>query len=61
MTTPENKLVRKRPLGLLKGKVDFVITEYFKMTDDELLGNASRFINENKATKIGFLKYKNPR
>jgi hypothetical protein len=28
---------KKRPLGLLKGKVDFAIADDFKMTDDEFL------------------------
>jgi hypothetical protein len=31
------------------------------MTDDDFLGNASRFKNENQATKLGFLKDKNSR
>jgi hypothetical protein len=33
----KNQPVKKRPLGLLKGKVEFAIEEGFKMTDDELL------------------------
>lgn len=33
----KNKPVKKRPLGLLKGKVEFAIDENFKMTDEELL------------------------
>ena len=33
----KNKPVKKRPLGLLKGKVDFAIKEDFKMTDEEFL------------------------
>ncbi|MEN9596607.1 MAG: hypothetical protein RL236_1041 [Pseudomonadota bacterium] len=33
----KNKSVRKRPLGLLKGKVEFEIRQNFKMTDDECL------------------------
>jgi hypothetical protein len=33
----KNKSVRKRPLGLLKGKVEFEIRQNFKMTDDEFL------------------------
>ncbi len=33
----KNKPVKKRPLGLLKGKVDFTIKEDFKMTDEEFL------------------------
>ncbi|MDO9162591.1 MAG: hypothetical protein Q8N35_15580 [Methylococcaceae bacterium] len=33
----KNQPVKKRPLGLLKGKVEFVIGEDFKMTDEELL------------------------
>jgi hypothetical protein len=33
----KNKSVRKRPLGLLKGKVEFEIRQDFKMTDDEFL------------------------
>ena len=33
----KNKPIKKRPLGLLKGKVEFVIEENFKMTDEEFL------------------------
>jgi len=33
----KNKPVKKRPLGLLKGKVEFAIDENFKMTDEEFL------------------------
>jgi hypothetical protein len=33
----KNQPVKKRPLGLLKGKVDFAIEEDFKMTDEEFL------------------------
>ena len=33
----KNQPVKKRPLGLLKGKVEFAIKENFKMTDEELL------------------------
>ena len=33
----KNQSVNKRPLGLLKGKVEFAIGENFKMTDEELL------------------------
>lgn len=33
----KNQPVKKRPLGLLKGKVEFVIGEDFKMTDEEFL------------------------
>lgn len=33
----KNKPVKKRPLGLLKGKVKFAIDENFKMTDEEFL------------------------
>jgi len=33
----KNQPVKKRPLGLLKGKVDFAIGDNFKMTDEELL------------------------
>jgi hypothetical protein len=33
----KNKPVKKRPLGLLKGKVDFAIKKDFKMTDEEFL------------------------
>jgi len=33
----KKKSVRKRPLGLLKGKVEFEIRQNFKMTDDEFL------------------------
>ena len=30
----KNQPVKKRPLGLLKGKVEFAIGENFKMTDE---------------------------
>ena len=33
----KNQPAKKRPLGLLKGKVEFAINENFKMTDEELL------------------------
>lgn len=33
----KNQPVKKRPLGLLKGKVEFAIDENFKMTDEEFL------------------------
>ncbi len=33
----KNHPVKKRPLGLLKGKVEFAIEENFKMTDEESL------------------------
>ncbi len=33
----KNKPEKKRPLGLLKGKVEFAIDENFKMTDEEFL------------------------
>jgi hypothetical protein len=33
----KNQPVKKRPLGLLKGKVEFTIEKNFKMTDDEFL------------------------
>ena len=33
----KNQPVKKRPLGLLKGKVEFAIEEDFKMTDEKLL------------------------
>jgi len=33
----KNQPVKKRPLGLLKGKVEFVIDDNFKMTDEECL------------------------
>jgi hypothetical protein len=33
----KNKPVKKRPLGLLKGKVEFSIEDNFKITDDEFL------------------------
>jgi hypothetical protein len=33
----KNQPVKKRPLGLLKGKVDFSIAENFKMSDEEFL------------------------
>ena len=32
----KNQPVKKRPLGLLKGKVEFAIEEDFKMTDEEI-------------------------
>ena len=32
----KNQSVSKRPLGLLKGKVEFAIKEEFKMTDEEI-------------------------
>jgi len=35
----KNKPVKKRPLGLLKGKVGFSIGDDFKMTDEELLNS----------------------
>ena len=31
--------IKKRPLGLLKGKVEYSIEENFKMTDEELLNS----------------------
>ena len=33
----KNQSVKKRSLGLLKGKVEFAIEEDFKMIDDEFL------------------------
>ena len=33
----KNQPINKRPLGLLKGKVEFAIDENFKMTDEEFL------------------------
>jgi hypothetical protein len=33
----KRKPVKNRPLGLLKGKVEFAIEENFKMTDEEFL------------------------
>jgi hypothetical protein len=33
----KNQPVKKRPLGLLKGKVEFTIAEDFKMTDEDFL------------------------
>ena len=33
----KNQPVKKRPLGLLKGKVEFAIGDNFKMTDEEFL------------------------
>ena len=33
----KNQPAKNRPLGLLKGKVEFVIEENFKMTDEEFL------------------------
>ena len=33
----KNQTVQKRPLGLLKGKVNFQLGENFKMTDEEFL------------------------
>lgn len=33
----KTKSVKKRRLGLLKGKVEFAINENFKITDDEFL------------------------
>jgi hypothetical protein len=33
----KNQSVKKRPLGLLKGKVEFTIGEDFKMTEEEFL------------------------
>ncbi len=33
----KNQPAKKRPLGLLKGKVEFAISEGFKMTDEALL------------------------
>lgn len=33
----KRKPAKKRPLGLLKGKVEFAIAEDFKITDDEFL------------------------
>ena len=33
----KNQPVKKRPLGFLKGKVEFAMEEDFKMTDEEFL------------------------
>ena len=33
----KNQPTKKRPLGLLKGKVEFANNENFKMTDEEFL------------------------
>jgi len=33
----KNQPVKKRPLGLLKGRVEFAIEEDFKMTDEKFL------------------------
>ena len=33
----KNQPVKKRPLGILKGKVEFSISEDFKMTGEEFL------------------------
>jgi hypothetical protein len=33
----KNQSVKKGPLGLLKGKVEFAIGDNFKMTDEEFL------------------------
>ncbi|MDP2902272.1 MAG: hypothetical protein Q8N96_04090 [Methylovulum sp.] len=33
----KNQAVKKRPLGLLKDKVEFAIDENFKMTDEDFL------------------------
>ena len=35
----KNQPVNKRPLGLLKGKVEFAIKEDFKITDEEFFYN----------------------
>ncbi|MDD5322137.1 MAG: hypothetical protein PHD43_16305 [Methylococcales bacterium] len=35
--TLKTKSFKKRPLGLLKGKVEFAIDEDFKITDEEFL------------------------
>ncbi len=35
----KNKPIKKRPLGLLKGKVEYSIEENFKITDEELLNS----------------------
>lgn len=35
----KNQAVKKRPLGLLKDKVEFAIGEDFKMTDEEFLNS----------------------
>jgi hypothetical protein len=32
----KNQPINKRPLGLLKGKVEFAIKEDFKITDEEI-------------------------
>ena len=37
LSLKENKKIKKRPLGLLEGKVKFVIKDDFKMTDEEFL------------------------
>lgn len=31
--------IKKRPLGLLKGKIEYSIEENFKVTDEELLNS----------------------
>jgi hypothetical protein len=33
----KNQPVKRRPLGLLKGKVEFAINDDFKMSDEEFL------------------------
>ncbi|MDO9049585.1 MAG: hypothetical protein Q7U66_17850 [Methylobacter sp.] len=33
----KSKPIKKRPLGLLKGKVEFSIEDNFKITDEEFL------------------------
>jgi hypothetical protein len=33
----KRRTVKNRPLGLLKGKMEFVIEDKFKMTDEEFL------------------------
>ena len=33
----KNQAAKKRPLGLLKGKVEFTISDDFKMTDEAFL------------------------
>ncbi len=35
----KNQTVKKRPLGLLKGKVEFAIGYDFKMTDEKFLNS----------------------
>lgn len=35
----KNNPIKKRSLGLLKGKVEYSIEENFKMTDEELLNS----------------------